>query len=268
MTGLPARKRLGQHFLHDPAVIARLVAEIGPAADDLMVEIGPGQGALTRPLLTRVRHLHVIEADQRLIAPLTALAPAEQLEVHAGDALKFEFDRLTSEFGSLRIVGNLPYNISTPLLFHFLSYREWIRDIHVMLQKEVADRITAAPGSKSYGRLTVMLAAWTRIEGCFEIGPGAFRPAPKVRSTLVRIIPERQPRFEIDDETAYASLVAFAFSMRRKTIRRILKGHLSEDEILAAGFDPAARPETLAPNEFARLSRLTGRMPALSPRPV
>jgi 16S rRNA (adenine1518-N6/adenine1519-N6)-dimethyltransferase len=189
---------------------------------------------------------------------LAALAPPDRLTVHAGDALKFELDSLTAQPGTLRVVGNLPYNISTPLLFHFLRYRDSIRDLHLMLQKEVADRKTADPGSKRYGRLTVMLSAWTDIESCFDIGPGAFSPPPKVRSTLVRIVVRRQSKFVIADQAAYAGLVALAFSMRRKTLRRILKGRLSESDLADAGFNPTARPETLRPEDFARLSELTG----------
>jgi len=258
MTGLRARKQLGQHFLHDPAVIEKIVHEISPERSDRMVEIGGGQGALTRPLLKRLDRLHVIETDPRMIPVLTALAPTDRLEVHQADALSFEFDRLAPEPGILRVVGNLPYNISTPLLFHFLRFRHAIRDLHLMLQKEVADRITAGPGSKRYGRLTIMLAPWTDIETCFDIGPGAFRPAPKVRSTVVRILPRRNSKFVIDDQGAFERLVLLAFSMRRKTMRRILKGRLTEAELADAGFDPGARPETLYPEEFARLSKLTG----------
>jgi 16S rRNA (adenine1518-N6/adenine1519-N6)-dimethyltransferase len=258
MIGLPARKWLGQHFLHDPAVIARIVNEIAPQSDDLMVEIGGGQGAMTRPLLERVDRLHVIETDPRMVAILTGLAPPDRLTVHQADALKFELDTLTQEARQLRVVGNLPYNISTPLLFHFLRFKDCLRDLHLMLQKEVADRMTAGPGSKRYGRLTVMLSAWTDIETCFDIGPGAFNPAPKVRSTLVRIVPRRESKFVIADQAAFERLVGLTFSMRRKTLRRILKGRLAESELTKAGFDPLARPETLTPQEFARLSELTG----------
>jgi 16S rRNA (adenine1518-N6/adenine1519-N6)-dimethyltransferase len=258
MTALAARKRLGQHFLHDPAVIERIIGEIAPARGDRIVEIGGGQGALTRPLLERVDRLEVIEADRRFVPVLAALAPAPQLTVHHADALKFDFGRLVRPPAKLRIVGNLPYNISTPLLFHCLGYRELIADITVMLQREVVDRMTAEPGSKRYGRLTVMLAAWTSIEACFDIGPGAFKPPPKVWSTLVRVVPHATPRFPIADEDRFRALVALAFSMRRKTLRRILKGRLGEPALAAAGFDPAARPETLSPEEFARLSELTG----------
>jgi 16S rRNA (adenine1518-N6/adenine1519-N6)-dimethyltransferase len=258
VTAQRARKRLGQHFLHDPAVIDRIVAEIAPARTDRIVEIGGGQGALTRPLLERVDRLDVIEADARFVPVLEALAPAAHLTVHHADALKFDFARLAGPAGRLRIVGNLPYNISTPLLFHFLQYRDRIADLVLMLQREVVDRMTADPGSKRYGRLTVMLAAWTDIEACFDIGPGAFNPPPKVWSTVVRIVPRTTPRFTIADEDGFRRLVALAFSMRRKTLRRILKGRLGEAALTAAGFDPTARPETLAPEDFARLSELTG----------
>jgi 16S rRNA (adenine1518-N6/adenine1519-N6)-dimethyltransferase len=258
MHALRAEKRLGQHFLHDPAVIARIVSEIAPAADDCMIEIGGGEGALTKPLLDRLNHLHVIETDRRMIPLLTALAPENRLTVHQADALKFALDSLAPEHGRLRIVGNLPYNISTPLLFHFLRYRDVIDDLHLMLQKEVVERMIAEPGSKRYGRLTIMLSAWTDIERCFDIGPGAFRPAPKVWSTVIRIIPRREAKFVIANEDGFRRLVALAFSMRRKTLRRILKGRLTASEIETAGFDPGARPETLSPADFARLSELTG----------
>jgi 16S rRNA (adenine1518-N6/adenine1519-N6)-dimethyltransferase len=249
-----AQKRLGQHFLHDPAVIDRIIATVDPARADHVVEIGPGRGALTVPLLDRLDHLHVIETDRHLIPLLTSLAAPARLTVHHADALKFRLDNLGS---GLRIVGNLPYNISTPLLFRFERFRDSIRDLHLMLQKEVVDRMTAKPGSRKYGRLTVMLAPWTDIESCFDIGPGAFRPAPKVWSSFVRLVPHREAPFELADSDAFRRLVALAFSMRRKSLRRILKGKLSETDIRAAGFDPLARPETLRPEDFARLSELT-----------
>lgn len=256
--GPAARKSLGQHFLHDPAVIERIVETIDPAPGDRVVEIGGGQGALTRPLLERLERLDVIETDARLVPLLEGLAQPERLRVHHADALSFDLARLADEPGSLRVVGNLPYNISTPLLFRLLGFRGLLRDLHLMLQKEVVDRMIAAPGSKRYGRLTIMLAAWTSIEHCFDIGPGAFRPPPKVWSSFVRIRLLAEPRFTIVDEQRFRALVALTFSMRRKTLRRILKGRLSAAELEAAGFDPAARPETLAPEEFARLSELTG----------
>ena len=258
-----ARKRFGQHFLHDPAVIRRIIATIDPAPADNIVEIGGGMGALTGPLLERVSALHVVEVDTRLAAELEQLgasrargASAARLYVHRADALEFDFSSLATADRKLRIVGNLPYNIATPLLFHLLGRRETLRDLHVMLQKEVVTRMTAGPGSKDYGRLTVMLSAWADIERCFDIGPGAFVPAPKVWSTFVRIVPRAEPRFAISDQERFASLVAHLFSMRRKTIGRSLKERLSAPAIAAAGLDPRARPEDLAPAEFARLADL------------
>lgn len=251
-----ALKRLGQHFLHDPAVIRKVVDEIAPQRDDVVVEIGPGTGALTYPLLDRLDTLHVIEIDDRLATALENTGSARgRLIVHRGDALGFDFASIASGPDSLRVTGNLPYNISTPLLFHLLSFRSVIRDMHLMLQKEVVDRMTASPGTKSYGRLTVMLSAWVDIESCFDIGPGAFRPPPKVWSSLARLVPRRASRFEISDERSFARLVAHLFSMRRKTLARSLKDHLDPEAISALGIDPRARPETLLPSEFAELAR-------------
>jgi 16S rRNA (adenine1518-N6/adenine1519-N6)-dimethyltransferase len=253
-----AKKRLGQHFLHDPAVIQRIITTIAPQPDDRLVEIGGGRGALTRPLLEHVHHLDVVETDTQLIPVLRDLAPPERLNVHRTDALAFDFASLVPEHGRLRVAGNLPYNISTPLLFRLLTFRHVISDMHLMLQKEVVDRMVAGPGSKTYGRLTVMLAAWTDIERCFDIGPGAFSPPPQVWSTFIRVRPRVEPRFVIADEERFRRLVALAFSMRRKTLRRILKPQLSAAELEAAGFDPGARPETLSAEEFARLAELAG----------
>jgi 16S rRNA (adenine1518-N6/adenine1519-N6)-dimethyltransferase len=259
-----ARKRFGQHFLHDPAVIRRIVAAIDPARADNVVEIGGGMGALTAPLLERVEMLHVIEVDTRLAAELERVGESSargpngtgRLVVHRADALDFDFAALAAPDRKLRVVGNLPYNISTPLLFRLLGLKGAIRDMHLMLQKEVVTRMAAAPGSKDYGRLTVMLAAWADIERCFDIGPGAFAPPPKVWSTFVRVVPRTNPRFVIADEARFAILVARLFSMRRKTIGRSLKDRASAPAIAAAGIDPRARPEDLAPAEFARLAEL------------
>ena len=254
---LRARKRLGQHFLHEPAVIDKLVATISPQRTDCMVEIGGGQGALTFPLLQRLRALHVIEIDDRMADYLAQAAPeAGKLILHRGDALKFDFSSLAPTPASLRVVGNLPYNISTPLLFHLLKHRAAIEDLHLMLQKEVAQRMTAAPGGKDYGRLTVMLALWAQAETCFEIGPGAFSPAPRVRSRVVRLRTQVEPRFPVADVDRFTKLVALTFSMRRKTLARSLKGCLSREQIASVGIDPGARPETLHPEEFAKLANL------------
>ena len=254
---LHARKRLGQHFLHDPAVISRLVATISPQATDCMVEIGGGKGALTFPLLDGLQALHVIELDDRMADHLEQICPApEKMILHRDNALKFDFSALAPAPAKLRVVGNLPYNISTPLLFHLLTHRAAIKDIHVMLQKEVADRMTASPGGKDYGRLTVMLALWAKTEQCFDIGPGAFSPPPQVRSTVVRLTTQTEPRLDVADLDRFAKLVALTFSMRRKTLARSLKGELSREQIAAVGIDPGARPETLHPPEFAKLANL------------
>ena len=260
---LRPRKRLGQHFLHDPAVIARLVAAIAPATDDCMVEIGGGRGALTRPLLETVTRLHVIEVDPRLAEKLqTTAARPERLVLHRVDALQFDFSSLAAGPATLRVVGNLPYNISTPLLFHLLGHRAAIRDMHLMLQREVAERVAAAPGTKTYGRLTVMLAPWVEVQTYFHVGPGAFSPPPKVWSTAVRLIPRRAPLFDMRDPDRYASLVARAFSMRRKTLARSLRPWLTRQQIAAAGVDPGERPERLAPEAFERLVREWRERPA------
>jgi 16S rRNA (adenine1518-N6/adenine1519-N6)-dimethyltransferase len=251
------KKRLGQHFLHDPAVIRRIVAAIRPQPSDTMVEIGGGPGALTIPLSDKLERLHVVEVDRDLAAALPGrIAHPERLVVHEADALKFDFGALATGPRSLRVVGNLPYNISTPLLFHLLEFVAVIKDLHVMLQREVVDRMTAAPGGKDYGRLTVMLALWVRAETCFDIGPGAFTPPPKVWSTVVRLVPHAAPPFPVQDHARFARLVAQLFSMRRKTLGRSLKGWLTPEQIAGVGIDPKARPETLAPADFARLAAL------------
>lgn len=254
---IPARKRLGQHFLHDPRVIRRLVETIDPKPDDLLVEIGGGLGALTAPLLERVRTLHVVEIDERLHAGLERLStPEHRLVLHRADALEFDFGALASAERKLRVTGNLPYNISTPLLFHLLEFRSAIEDMHLMLQKEVVTRMTASPGSKDYGRLTVSLAQWLDVSRCFDVGPGAFSPPPRVWSSVVRLVPRASPRFPVSEERRFSELVAHLFSMRRKTLARALKGRIGEADVAALGIDPKARPETLAPEDFARLAEL------------
>ena len=252
-----AKKRLGQHFLHDPAVIRKLIDAIRPQPADTMVEIGGGPGALTVPLVERLDRLHVVELDRELAAALpTRVAHPERLVVHEADALRFDFGALASGPRTLRVVGNLPYNISTPLLFHLLESGGAIKDLHVMLQREVVDRMTAPPGGKDYGRLTVMLALWAKCDALFDVGPGAFSPPPRVWSTVVRLTPHASPPFPIANHTTFAKLVAHLFSMRRKTLGRSLKGQLTAAQIAATGIDPMARPETLAPRDFALLSSL------------
>ena len=252
------KQRLGQHFLHDPAVIAKIVAVIAPQPGDRIVEIGGGLGALTFPLLERVDELHVIELDERMADALERDRPRDggRLIVHRTDALAFNFSDLGTELGKLRVVGNLPYNISTPLLFHLLSHREAIIDMHLMVQKEVARRIAAPPGIKDYGRLTIMLAAWLDTEICFDVGPGAFNPPPRVWSTVLRLTPRARARFRITDEQQFANLVRRAFSMRRKTLGRTLSGILTREQIQSVGIDPMARAETLEPGQFAELANL------------
>jgi 16S rRNA (adenine1518-N6/adenine1519-N6)-dimethyltransferase len=252
---LAPRKRFGQNFLHDPAVLARIIAAIAPERHDRMIEIGPGLGALTVPLLSRLDHLEVVELDRDLIPGLRALAPPERLTIHCADALNFDFAARTPAERSLRIVGNLPYNISTPLLFHLLAQAKAIRDMHFLLQKEVVERLVANPGSKRYGRLGVMLGARAVARQLFTIGPGAFRPAPKVESAVVRIEPLAQSRVPEPLEATFRLVVNQAFSNRRKTLRRALTGILEPDDIVAAGVDGGLRPEQLGIDTFVALAR-------------
>lgn len=248
------RKRFGQHFLHDPLVIQRIIDAIDPSADDCVVEIGPGEGALTRPLLQRLNTLHVVEIDRDLVGSLAEHAIENpRLEVHQADALRFDFCRLCRPQAA-RIIGNLPYNISTPLLFHLAAQYECLRDIHVMLQKEVVDRIVAEPGSKDYGRLSVMLQFTFRHEALFTIGRGAFQPPPKVESAFLRLVPHARPPVEVHRPADLGRLVTQAFSQRRKTVRNALKGLLSAEEIQAQEVDPGLRPERLSLAQFARLA--------------
>ncbi|MDX1605204.1 MAG: 16S rRNA (adenine(1518)-N(6)/adenine(1519)-N(6))-dimethyltransferase RsmA [Candidatus Competibacterales bacterium] len=256
LSGHRPRRRFGQHFLHDPGVIHRLVAAIDPRPGERLVEIGPGLGALTVPLLEAAGALEVIELDRDLAARLPQeLAGHGSLRVHQADALAFDFAALAGS-GRLRVTGNLPYNISTPLLFHLLAQAEHIIDMHFMLQKEVVSRLTAAPGTADYGRLTVMTRLRARAERLFDVGPGAFRPPPRVDSAVVRLQPHARPPVALHDPAGFAELVAQAFAQRRKTLRNSLRGYLSAAAIAAAGVDPAARPETLDLAAFAALSNL------------
>ncbi|NBC23444.1 MAG: 16S rRNA (adenine(1518)-N(6)/adenine(1519)-N(6))-dimethyltransferase RsmA [Gammaproteobacteria bacterium] len=245
------RKRFGQHFLRDPSVVSRIVAAIDPAAGDHIVEIGPGEGILTGPLAALPVTLDAVEIDRDLAAALrTRYAAAENVRIHEADALKFDFAALGDR---LRVVGNLPYNISTPLLFRLVAQRDAIRDMHFMLQREVVARMAASPGGREYGRLTVMLACSMQVERLFDVPPQAFRPPPKVQSSVVRLVP-RAERLEIRDERLFAALVTGAFSRRRKTLRNALADWLTPEAIAEEGIDPTLRPERLAPEEFARLA--------------
>jgi 16S rRNA (adenine1518-N6/adenine1519-N6)-dimethyltransferase len=250
------RKRFGQHFLHDPGVIRRIVAAIGPQPGDRLVEIGPGAGAITFELLRAVGRLDAVELDRDLVEPLRERSRGiGELVVHGADALRFDFCALATGGAKVRLVGNLPYNISTPLLFHLLDQSHCIRDMHFMLQKEVVERMAAGPGGKDYGRLSVMLQARCTVIPLFAIGPGAFRPPPKVDSAIVRLVPLAQPP-DIADQAVFARLVAAAFAQRRKTLRNGLKGLLSAEAIAGLGIDPGARAEQLALDDFVRLANL------------
>ena len=257
-TGHRPRKRFGQHFLCDPHYIARIVDSIDPKPGQRLVEIGPGRGALTLPLLSRVERLDVVELDRDLIPALQGLADHdESLVVHQADALKFDFCNICPQETEqkLRVVGNLPYNISTPLLFHLVTQMDCIEDMHFMLQREVVQRITAQAGSADYGRLTVMLNYYCQSEYLFTVPPGAFHPPPRVDSAIVRLIPHRHPPVEVGDKPLFAELVNRAFSQRRKTLRNSLKSLLDATEIESAGVDPGTRPERLDLAQFAALSR-------------
>lgn len=237
-----ARRRFGQNFLVDRSVVDDIVAAIAPRRGDVLVEIGPGLGALTGPLLGSLDRLHVVEIDRDIVERLENGYPRERLIVHSGDALEFDFSTLGP---SVRLVGNLPYNISTPLLFHIADQGAIIQDGHFMLQREVVDRMVAEPGGSEYGRLSVALQYRFAMEKLFEVPPEAFRPAPKVQSAVVRMTPLRPLPHPARDETVLADIVRRAFTQRRKTLRNALSPYLSAAELGDLGIDPGARPETL-----------------------
>jgi 16S rRNA (adenine1518-N6/adenine1519-N6)-dimethyltransferase len=246
-----AKKRFGQNFLVDEQIIADIVRIIRPNASDNMVEIGPGLGALTRPLLTHLNTLHVVEIDRDIIARLKTDYPANKIVIHEGDALKFDIAELSSP---LRIVGNLPYNISSPLLFHFSDYAEHIADMHFMLQNEVVERMVAAPSTPEYGRLSVMLQYRFYMEKLLDVPPESFRPAPKVDSAIVRMIPIPKKDIQVQDEKLFAEIVMAAFGQRRKTLRNTLRGHLSEADFELLGINSQLRAENLGYLEFTKMS--------------
>jgi 16S rRNA (adenine1518-N6/adenine1519-N6)-dimethyltransferase len=249
------RKRFGQNFLHDPGVIARILRAVEPQPGDHLVEIGPGQGAITAGLLAHAGRLDAVELDRDLLALLSERFAAEPgFRLHHADALKFDLCALAGDGERLRLVGNLPYNISTPLLFRFLDQAHCLTDMHFMLQKEVVERMAADPGSKVYGRLSVMLQVRCQVTPLFDIGPGAFKPAPKVESAFVRLQPHAQPPWPIHDPECFAQLVAQAFGQRRKTLRNTLKDLVGAEAFAAAGVDPGERPEQLAPADFVALA--------------
>jgi 16S rRNA (adenine1518-N6/adenine1519-N6)-dimethyltransferase len=258
MTARP-KKSFGQHFLHEKRYIERIVSAISPKPDDMVVEIGPGEGALTLPLLAAAGKLTAIELDTDLIPDLKLRAASiGQLEVIQSDVLKVDFTALARERGvaKLRVAGNLPYYISSPILFHCVEHAGAIEDMHFMLQKEVVDRMAAEPGSKVYGRLSVMLQLVCRIEPLFEVPPGAFRPPPKVDSAVVRMLPLPPERLPQADPARLYSVVRAAFSQRRKTLSNALKQVMDAEAIRSADVDPKARAEVLSPADFVRLAQV------------
>ncbi len=245
------RKRFGQNFLQDAQVIESIVNAVGAKPDDIVVEIGPGLGALTRPLLDRVKHLHVVEIDRDIISKLKTAFPPERLTIHEGDALAFDFSSLGER---IKLVGNLPYNISTPLLFHLSAFPERVVDMQFMLQKEVVERMVAEPSTADYGRLSVMLQYHFDMDLVLMVPPGAFWPPPKVDSAVVRMIPVPGRCGVVKDEALFADIVSKAFAQRRKTLRNNLKGVLDLAGFEALGIDPGLRAENLAVEQYVAIA--------------
>jgi len=253
-----ARKRFGQHFLHDPGVVRHIVTAFAAKPSDVVAEIGPGPGVLTRALAGHVHTLHAVEIDRDLAAERIAeFAHDPSVEIHTGDALDFDFCALTRSPQELRVIGNLPYNISTPLLFHLLDQAVCIRDMLFMLQKEVVERMVAVPGGRDYGRLSVMVQWRCQVERLFVVGPGAFRPPPRVDSAVVRLQPYVQLPIAVKQPRWFARIVREAFSHRRKTLRNALSALLPADAIEQLELDGGRRPETLSVAEFAALANST-----------
>jgi 16S rRNA (adenine1518-N6/adenine1519-N6)-dimethyltransferase len=252
------KKQFGQNFLNNPAVIQHIIAAINPQADQHLVEIGPGEAALTEPLLHRVAHLDIIEIDRDLIVPLTQrFGHLSAFHLHHADALRFDYRSLRkTDQPRLRLVGNLPYNISSPLLFHLIDQADCVDDMHFMLQKEVVERLTASPGNKAFGRLSVMIQYACQTEYLFTVGPENFTPAPKVDSAIVRLQPYREKPVCADNENDFAALVKQAFSQKRKTLRNTLKNWLNSEQIEACHIDPGLRAEALSVADFVRLANI------------
>ncbi len=266
MSELPfhkARKRFGQNFLHDHNIIQRISQSIRPRPGDRMVEIGPGQGALTEYMLEGAGELDVIELDRDLIPTLKLrFGLNKHFRIHEGDAMKFDFAALKTDERELRVVGNLPYNISTPLIFHLLEFQGMIKDMHFMLQKEVVLRLAAQAGDKHYGRLGIMTQYYCSVDYLFTVGPGAFKPAPKVDSAIVRLTPHKTLPHPCKDIKMLEVVVRDAFSQRRKTIRNTLKKHLNIEELEALQIEPGARPEVLLLADYVRIADyLTDKQP-------
>ena len=257
-----ARKRFGQNFLVSAGIVAKIVDAIHPQTGDSIVEIGPGLGALTEPLLSRLDHLHVVEIDRDLIARLRERHDPQRLAIHEGDALQFDFSTLGP---GLRVVGNLPYNISTPLLFHLAACADQVRDMHFMLQREVVERMVASPGGSDYGRLSVMLRYRFGMERLFLVPPGAFNPAPKVESAVVRMTPRSREDLVVADEALFTEVVKAAFSQRRKMLRNTLRERVGEEDWAELEIDPKRRAEELAVGDYVRIAnRLAAVRPASS----
>lgn len=248
-----AKKRFGQNFLHDSGIIDRLVKLIGPKPSDNMVEIGPGQGALTEPLLQRVQPLHAVEIDRDLQALLREKFKNQPLILHEADALTFDFSKLYTNHQPLRIIGNLPYNISTPLIFHLLDKRDVIHDMHFMLQKEVVERLSACHGNKTYGKLSVICQYYCDIRHCFDVPPESFNPRPKVMSAIVKLTP-RKFTVPLDNDDLFINIVKSAFSQRRKTLKNNLKNLFPETILQALPVDLSQRPEQISVENYVRLT--------------
>jgi 16S rRNA (adenine1518-N6/adenine1519-N6)-dimethyltransferase len=249
------RKRFGQNFLHDQQVISRIISSISPRLTDLLVEIGPGQAALTGPLLESGAELHLIELDRDLVSNLQKqFSSRRNITIHSCDALKANLPEITGN-RPFRLIGNLPYNISTPLIFHVLQWHELVVDMHFMLQKEVVDRMAALPGSRTYGRLSVMTQFRCQVTPLFDVLPESFSPVPRVSSSIVRLQPLKEPPADAGSFENFKLIVSAAFSKRRKTLRNSLRDHLTGEQILAAGIDPGQRAEQLSLSQFAALAR-------------
>ena len=255
LNGHKARKRFGQNFLQDTGIILKIVRAIAPAGKDHLVEIGPGMGAITELLLEENGRLDVIELDRDLIPGLRVkFFNYPEFTLHEADALKFDFAKLRKTDEKLRIVGNLPYNISTPLIFHLLSFQGLIHDMHFMLQKEVVERLAAKPGTGEWGRLSVMAQYYCDIENLFLVPPECFKPQPKVESAIVRMTPKQQPTHQALDEKILGETLRLAFAQRRKTLRNNMKGYVTVEQLEALDLDPQRRPETLSLEEFVKLA--------------
>ncbi len=252
--GHQARKRFGQNFLHDPGVIERIIRAINPKPDDAIVEIGPGLGAITEEILAINPALQVVELDRDLIPVLrTKFFNYPDFRIHEADALKFDFSQLAGD-KPLRIIGNLPYNISTPLIFHLLSYSGVVQDMHFMLQKEVVQRMAAVPGDNNYGRLGIMTQYFCRVQPLFEVGAGAFRPAPKVDSAIVRMVPHTSLPHPAKDLGTLQSVVRTAFNARRKTLRKALAGLVTVEQLQGLGINDGLRPENLGLADYVAIA--------------